>query len=167
MHKTRGWTSAGVALAIAALLLIELGPALAAGDQEEPEGHRGFMAAKGRVTYRVYCASCHGPNATGKGNLAQYLTVRPSDLTRLSQENGGEFPTSLIKQVIDGRRPVRGHGGQDMPIWGDVFQSSLSEEAPSGSETGEQRAQRKLDELVLYLETVQVKADDAQSDSEE
>ena len=144
-----------VVLALGLLLGAGAGPLAALQEAEEPEGHRGFMAAKGRVSYRVYCSNCHGPDARGNGNLAQYLTVKPSDLTRLTAENEGRFPEELLAEVIDGRRPVRGHGGKEMPIWGDVFQHSLSETTPAGDETGEERARRKIKELVLYIETIQ------------
>ncbi len=166
MKDTALRTSTLIACGLALLLFAGAGPTLPAAQQEEPEGHRGFMAAKGRVTYRVYCASCHGANATGNGNLAQYLTVEPTDLTRLSLENDGEFPAQLVTEAIDGRRPVRGHGGQQMPVWGDVFQSSLSEQTPSGGETGEERALRKIAELVLYLETIQVDEEPATTPEE-
>ncbi len=157
-HAQLVWKRAGVILGMA-LLFNGTPGVLAASDQEEPEGHRGFMAAKGRVSYRVYCSNCHGEDATGGGNLAQYLTVVPSDLTQLTLQNDGEFPTELLTEVIDGRRSVRGHGGEEMPVWGDVFQDSLSDASPAGDESGEDRARRKITELVLYLETIQAEAE--------
>ncbi len=126
------------------------------GAQEPAEEHPGFLAAKGRVTFRVYCASCHGPKGLGDGNLAQYLKVQPTDVTRLSQRNEGKFPLELLTRIIDGRQPVRGHGTKEMPVWGDVFQSPLSEQMALPGESGEQRAMRKIKELVLFLETIQV-----------
>lgn len=155
MNQTTSWKPTTVALGLTLLCCGVLGPAAAASDQEEPEGHRGFMAANGRVTYRVYCSNCHGAAAEGDGNLAQYLNVEPSDLTVLTAENEGRFPRELLIEVIDGRRAVRGHGGKEMPVWGDVFQHSLSEEVPADDESGEERARRKILELVLYLETIQ------------
>ncbi len=141
--------------------LLMLGPVVAARGQEELEGHRGFMAAKGRVTFRSYCSSCHGVEGTGNGNLAQYLTVSPADLTLLSRDNNGDFPAERVRQTIDGHQAVRGHGSREMPVWGEVFQDSLSEQAPTPEETGEERAGRKIAELVLYLETIQLKGDSA------
>lgn len=147
-------------LVVAAALL--LAPVVSA--QEEPQEHRGFLAAKGRTSYRVYCASCHGEHAKGQGNIAQYLTVPPADLTRIRQRYGGEFPSELIHQIIDGRQDVRGHGGKEMPVWGDVFQSPLAESGPTSQETGEERAARKIKELVMYLESIQI--DDESSEGE-
>jgi hypothetical protein len=55
---------------------------------------------------------------------------------------------------VDGREEVRGHGMKEMPVWGDVFQTSGA--APSGEdETAEERAIRKIRELVLYLDSIQ------------
>jgi hypothetical protein len=42
-----------------------------------------------------------------------------------------------------------------MPVWGDVFQSSLAQDSAASGESGEERAQRKIKELVLYLESIQ------------
>ncbi len=82
------------------------------------------------------------------------LTTRPADLTQISKEHGGRFPADRVRDIIDGRTDVRGHGMKEMPIWGDVFQTSSLE--PSASdETGEERARRKVHELVLYLESIQ------------
>ena len=56
--------------------------------------------------------------------------------------------------TIDGREQVRGHGMREMPVWGDVFQTSVADPlAADGS--GEERARTKIHELVLYLETIQ------------
>ncbi len=163
--KTRNPTWKGLARALWVLGLLTLA-AGAAPAQEEAEEHPGFLAAKGRVTFRVYCASCHGPKAVGDGNLAQYLTVEPSDLTQLSKNNDGEFPLELLVRIIDGRQKVRGHGTQDMPVWGDVFQSPLSEEMALPGESGEDRATRKIKELVFFLETIQKDAKPAKQAEE-
>ena len=113
-----------------------------------------YSAAKGRVTYRIYCINCHGEEARGDGSLASLLTTPPTDLTRLAQRNDGTYPTEQVRESIDGGRRVKGHGLEEMPVWGDVFQVTAVE--PSGSdETAEERANRKIQELVVYLETLQ------------
>lgn len=137
-----------------AVLVLALTSGSAGAEEEESEA-RGFMAAKGRVTFRAYCASCHGPSATGDGNIASYLNVPPADLTAIAARNGGEFPTDKVTEIIDGRRQTRGHGSRDMPVWGDVFQSPLSDTEPGREEAPEERADRKIRELVLFLETIQ------------
>lgn len=123
-----------------------------AGGQEDAPG---FMAAKGRVTFRTYCASCHGTDGTGDGSIARYLKVEPADLTTIAERRGGVFPSEEITEYIDGRREARGHGSREMPVWGDVFQSPLSDSEPGAAEEPEARAQRKIRELVLYLESIQ------------
>jgi len=72
----------------------------------------------GKAEYASNCASCHGASGRGDGPFKEFLKVPPPDLTKLTKANGGSFPTQWLYQVIDGRRPVRGHGAGDMPIWG-------------------------------------------------
>ncbi len=113
-----------------------------------------YSVAKGRVTYRVYCINCHGAEARGDGSLAELLTTVPTDLTQLAKSNDGTYPTEKVRESIDGSNRVKGHGLEEMPVWGDVFQVS-SVEASGSDETGEERANRKIQELVAYLETLQ------------
>lgn len=151
-----------VAVAGASYLLV---PTEAVAQGEEAAGeHPGFLAAKGRITFRRYCASCHGPEADGKGNVAQFLKVGPTDLREFLRRYEGEFPRELIYQSVDGRKVVRTHGTRDMPIWGEVFQSPLVD-ATAGDETGEERADRKIRELVYFLETLQLPVEGAETSS--
>lgn len=114
-----------------------------------------YSAAKGRVTYRVYCINCHGAEARGDGSLAELLTTVPSDLTQLAKNNNGTYPIEKVREAIDGTERVKGHGLEEMPVWGDVFQVT-SIEASGSDETAEERANRRIQELVAYLETLQV-----------
>jgi mono/diheme cytochrome c family protein len=159
MNRTRDRRSSiHVVLLVSAVVLAMLSiPSAASLAQEETSENPGFLAAKGRVTYRTYCSNCHGKNGTGDGNLAEYLTIPPADLTQISHDNDGVFPREMVHKIIDGRESVPGHGGGEMPIWGDVFQSSLAQDPSPTDEDGEERAQRKIKELVLYLESIQVK----------
>ncbi len=143
------WWVAGAMLVLTAAAVV---PQVLEADQANED--KAFFVAKGRVTYRVYCINCHGAKATGDGTLAEMLTTKPSDLTLLKSENDGSFPADKVRDIIDGRTGVRGHGMKEMPVWGDVFQTSSLE--PSGSdETGEERSRRKVHELVLYIESIQ------------
>lgn len=128
-------------------------PAYAQSDDSQP--HPGFMAANGRVSFNRYCASCHGTKADGTGSVAKFLKIPPADLRKITQRAGGEFPHEKLVAVIDGREEVRGHGSREMPIWGDVLQSPLSETTPGAEEPGEERASRMIDELVYYLKGLQ------------
>lgn len=143
------WWAASALLLITAIGVV---PRLLGADQATSD--RAFLVAKGRVTYRVYCINCHGAKAKGDGTLAEMLVTRPSDLTQLAKRNEDKYDADRVRDIIDGRKGVRGHGMKEMPVWGDVFQTSSLE--PSGSdETGEERSQRKVHELVLYLESIQ------------
>ena len=148
----RNWAALyAVAASLVATALLFV-PKLIGADQATED--KAFFVAKGRVTYRVYCINCHGAKGKGDGTLAEMLTTKPADLTQLKKNHDGKFPADYTRDIIDGRTGVRGHGMQEMPVWGDVFQTSSLE--PSGSdESGEERAKRKVHELVLYLESIQ------------
>jgi mono/diheme cytochrome c family protein len=104
-------------------------------------------AVSGRATFDTYCATCHGTSAKGDGPLASSMRRRPADLTRIAARNGGTFAPDEVTRIIDGRNPVRGHGGGDMPVWGDAFAKSI-DPLP---------AEEKIGRLVRYLESIQIK----------
>jgi mono/diheme cytochrome c family protein len=120
---------------------------------DEPATAAGSPAL-GRTVFRVYCASCHGQEAKGDGNIAKYLTVKPADLTGLAAANGGQFPTERVIEVVDGRQTVPGHGNRDMPVWGDVFQKADALEAQP-PEVREVEVQRRIEHLVAFLASIQ------------
>lgn len=100
--------------------------------------------------YRTHCAVCHGKEAQGDGPLADQLRAAPPDLTRLSARNAGRFDAETVARVIDGRHPVKGHGGPEMPTWGDAFK-----ERRDGY--SEANVQARIAALVRYLESIQKK----------
>jgi mono/diheme cytochrome c family protein len=102
----------------------------------------------GQDLFRTYCASCHGTTAVGDGPLASSLRRKPANLRQIAKRNGGQYPSELVYRVIDGRHPVRGHGGPDMPVWGDAF-------ARTTDATDEDAVKRKIDALVAYLKSIQ------------
>ena len=102
----------------------------------------------GAATYKTHCASCHGQKARGDGPMADQLRFAPADLTRIARRNRGRFDSDKVYQVIDGRHPLKGHGGTDMPIWGDAFLES--HEGYSADKVKE-----KISELVQYLSSIQ------------
>lgn len=99
--------------------------------------------------FRAYCVACHGPDAKGTGPLATSLGRKPADLTVLAGANGGTFPDEMAWRIIDGRNPVKGHGGGDMPVWGEAL---LRSQDSGGSETA---VKARIDAIVDYLRTVQ------------
>lgn len=106
------------------------------------------QSTPGESVYATYCAACHGPAARGDGPLASSMTRKPANLTEIARRNGGPFPSDLVFRIIDGRQPVRGHGGPDMPAWGDVFKKSRD----AGDE---ERVKAVIQSLVDYLESLQ------------
>lgn len=132
----------GLALA-AAVLAVQP----AAG--QEPEKRAESPRLSGAYLYRTYCAVCHGRAARGDGPLADHMKVRPPELTRYAQRNGGVFPSAMVARIIDGRNPLPGHGGPEMPVWGDVFKA--------GRGATEADVKARIDALVKYIETLQLK----------
>jgi mono/diheme cytochrome c family protein len=127
-------------LAVSLLVL----PSLRA--QEAEAEWKGGSATQGASIYRQYCRVCHGDSGRGDGVIAADLRVTPSDLTQLSQQNGGKFPTKDTVEVIDGRKAKAGHGTSDMPAWGDVFTRKDETEAV---------VKQRVTDLVEYLRSIQ------------
>jgi mono/diheme cytochrome c family protein len=128
--------------------------AAASADQAPPklpEPQPAKQPISGSYSYRTYCASCHGLDAKGDGPLAESLRFRPADLTLIAKRNGGEFPAEKVQRIVDGRSPVKGHGGPEMPVWGDAFRNA---------ETGYDDAQvrEKIRGVVDYLKSLQASA---------
>jgi hypothetical protein len=82
--------------------------------------------------------------------LASSLRRRPANLTEIAKRNNGAFPAEMVHRIIDGRQPVRGHGGPDMPVWGDAFLRTTD----GGTEEG---VKLKIQSLVAFLESVQLR----------
>jgi mono/diheme cytochrome c family protein len=136
------------AAGVVALMVVSGGSA--AAQQSEPK--EGTISPfVGSDIYKNYCAACHGPSARGDGALADRLKRRPPDLTVFARNNNGVFPADTVRRIIDGRKPLPGHGGGDMPIWGDAFKF-----AQGGG--GEMAVRQRIDALVQHLELLQVKA---------
>jgi universal stress protein A len=130
-------------LAVVALLLLP-GLVTSAAAQEYRQ------STTGAEVYRTYCAVCHGTAARGDGPLSTTLLKKPANLTEIARRNGGEYPSELVFRTIDGRQPVRGHGGKDMPVWGDAFAKSR--------EAGDaERVKAVIQSLVDYLGSIQLR----------
>lgn len=109
--------------------------------------------ARGKKSFQVYCASCHGTDARGEGPMLSALRFQPRDLTRLSKRNDGTFPVEMVAKVIDGTEEVKGHGSQEMPVWGSIFSAQ--------HEGGDARTpESRIQELVNYLHSIQHAADE-------
>ena len=134
-----------VALALVVLAGCSLGSRL-----EAPL--RGPTPEEARETYIRACASCHGDDARGDGPAAARLSIQPPDLTQLAATHGGVFPRQYVIDVVTGDRTIDSHGTRAMPVWREYF-------GPSGegaTAVAAVYAQRRLEMLVSYLESVQI-----------
>lgn len=102
----------------------------------------------GPFLFRAFCSSCHGESGKGDGPVADLLKQRPPDLGRIALRAGGVFPRDTVMRKIDGRTPVRAHGG-DMPIWGDTLKTTEGQD--------ERVIKQRIDALTSHIESLQVK----------
>jgi mono/diheme cytochrome c family protein len=133
-----------VGLAVVVVTLTMTGVGVAA---DQSDSDVGALIANGKASYMANCASCHGESGAGDGPVAEYLTVKPSDLTQIGTDESGEFPFDSIYEVVDGGE-VAGHGSREMPVWGPAFKG-MDEEA------GNKVIQEKITELIYYLKSIQ------------
>lgn len=128
---------------LGAVVLLLLGSVALAAQQPDKQA-----AVVGAGLFRSYCASCHGASAQGDGSVAEFLKVKPANLTEIADRNNGEFPFDKVRDIIDGRVKVKGHGHGEMPVWGDAFQVA------AGGASDEQVDQKILN-LTQFLWTLQ------------
>ncbi len=111
----------------------------------------------GENEYMSNCAACHGADAKGSGPVAAVLSIKPSDLTKISKKFNGQFPNEHIYKVIDGREMINPHGDTDMPVWGHRYMAMAYKKA--GEVPHELDAQAlafgRITSLVGYLESIQ------------
>jgi len=128
---------------VAAIVLITLAAPVVAQEVSE-QG----QVSRGAFTFRHYCRTCHGEQAHGDGPVAQYLTPKPANLTKIAERNKGEFPADAVFAAIAGGQPVKGHGTSEMPVWGTAFREI------HGSQSDDEVKQR-ITEVVAYLRSIQ------------
>ncbi len=107
----RRMTKVLAAVSLAALFSSPYHAALAQQDDGIEAGRRQFSEK---------CAVCHGLGGKGDGVMAATLTVRPADLTGLSERFGGNFPYSQTYTKIEGREEgeiVNTHIASEMPAF--------------------------------------------------
>jgi mono/diheme cytochrome c family protein len=107
-------------------------------------------STSGEALFKMYCATCHGKGAKGDGPLADSLSFRPPDLTLIAKRQGGKFDGDWVYRIIDGRNPIKGHGGPDMPVWGDAFKNSAEGYSEKAVTT-------RIQAIVEHLKSLQTK----------
>lgn len=145
-------TAGLVAVALLAAVLFAPIAVLPAAAQEPAAPPPAAMRqhVTGGEVFRTYCATCHGPSGRGDGPLASSMRRKPADLTEIAKRNGGEYPSEIVYRTIDGKTPIRGHGGPDMPVWGDAF-------ARSREGGDEATVNERITSLVDFIQTLQIK----------
>jgi len=141
---------AGTRGALAPILLSSALASLAAVASAQQTAEAVLTGRTGDQLFKTYCASCHGKSAKGDGPLAESLRFRPADLTLIAKRNGGKFEADKVHRIIDGREPVKGHGGTDMPVWGDAFRRSVEGYS-------EKAVKERIGAIVDYLKSIQAK----------
>jgi len=132
-----------VALILALILLLI---AVSAAHAQDYSGY------SGELLYARFCASCHGDKGFGDGVVAASFSIMVPDLTRIAKRQGGVYPAEKVRQIIDGRTPMRPHGTREMPVWGYEF-SAQNEPKPDAAKKTEEMVQRLAD----YVESLQRK----------
>lgn len=108
----------------------------------------------GEQDFAQNCASCHGKDGKGHGEALYVLPgVKPPDLTRLTESNGGAFPAERVYQSIDGRAGIPAHSRIDMPFWGTTLQQEGKEFTPES----EAKVRARISNMVSYIKRIQEK----------
>ena len=131
-------------VAFAAISLGALTPTVVA----EEEKTRKAMLDIGREELQESCSTCHGADASGRGELANKLAKPPKDLTMITENNGGTFPFWRVFDIIAGDTKVEDHDTSQMPLFSERMR---------GQETAGVFPPAPLRVLALthYLESIQ------------
>lgn len=109
----------------------------------------------GAEDFAQYCASCHGVSATGDGPMAGELPHRPANLTVLSKNNGGTFPTTRVMAKIWGYSGG-GQNGAVMPEFAPLLEGAQMVLYDGGDGIMTPTPLR-LVQMAEYIKSIQVK----------
>jgi mono/diheme cytochrome c family protein len=117
-------------------------------------GQQEVGVTAGQMQFDDKCAVCHGLAGKGDGVLASTLNQPPADLTRLSANNDGSFPSSKAFDKIWGRDDeiISTHKMSEMPAFYDapVFGHDKDFESNAGRLSAAQ-----VNEIIAFLLTIQ------------
>ncbi len=115
------------------------------------------IVQQGAGEFHAWCSRCHGSTGRGDGPFARNLKKKPLDLTQLAVRNGGDFPTGLVRRLVDGRGMPRAHGAPEMPVWGVWFSDQMTSGGVQTQEESELQKliKQRIDRIVSYLEAIQ------------
>jgi mono/diheme cytochrome c family protein len=105
-----------------------------------------------KKAYLTYCGACHGETGKGDGVAGTFMRPKPTDLTQLAKNAGGDFPATRLTQVLEGRAQIDPHGKADLPVWGELFR-----EEAAGNLAGEAAARGKMQLIIQHLRAIQAK----------
>jgi hypothetical protein len=131
-------------------LLLALAP-LPVAAQSAPSS-----AEFGRLSYRLFCVGCHGPDGKGNGAVAISLGMPLSDLTQIAKDNDGIFPAAEVEAAINGTSTVRGHRSLAMTPWAQQFELEFDRFAAKAAVND--MVARRIDHIVAYLQSIQEQA---------
>lgn len=110
---------------------------------------------RGKQIFVDHCATCHGDDGKGGGEVGKLLRITPPDLTKITENAGGRFPLVGTFNVIVGGLAIPAHGGEGMPVWGSFFlEQALQASGLSDLQAADIAAGRVLS-LVYFLESIQ------------
>ena len=140
----------GFALTCFVVAILGATPQMAPKTQEKTKEQleQLIYSVKGPDLFRAHCAACHGSDAKGNGPLASALKTKVADLTVLTKNNGGQFPSARVRKTITGDDVLASHGSREMPIWGPIFHQI---------EADQDFGNVRLQNLMKYLESIQMK----------
>ena len=113
------------------------------------------VIARGMQIFADRCATCHGHDGKGGGELGKLLRTPPPDLTKIAENAGGQFPVVSTFNVIVGGLAIPAHGGEGMPVWGHFFLEEALEASGLSDLHAADIASGRVLSLVYFMESIQ------------
>lgn len=90
--------------------------------------------------------------------MDKLLRTSPTDLTVLTKNNQGVFPTKRLYEVIEGAA-VPSHGSREMPIWGREYRVEDAQRyhEARGSYDAQALVRARILALLEYINRIQVR----------